>query len=643
MNDQPRTPSRRSFIKGAAMTGLATTALTALPSLASARSLAPGSSVASARLSRRRVAIFGAGMAGLATAHELIERGFEVHVFERRIQLGGKARSWGVPGTARGRRQPLPAEHGFRFFPGFYQNVPDHMARIPRPDRHDTVYQSLRGLDQFEGFGLGTTTGPGRSLGVYVPYNSPTDLTQLADPAYLTASVTNAIRVLAGVPAGQLPTEMADFTAKAMVYLTSCDQRRHTQWDHITWWDYLDAGNKSTFFQQAVVKGTTEDLVAVKAQKCAVDSAGNVIEAFTWNIAGYHSGPYTAPVLRFLDGPTSEVWLDYWTAHLRRLGVVFHPGNALTRLEVANRRIRSAVVKDQHGRNHVVEADWFVSALPIDKAIPVLTRTDVLHAAPGLASIRDLTVDWMNGMQIYLRKPPTHIRGVIGTIDHPWTLSAVTQSLLWKADFPATFGDGTVGECISIDISDWTNGVGTTWVGKAARDCTREEVFREIWDTLKTRFGAEEPAFSDDNLHSWYLDPAIMWSHGTYGNVTNDEPLTVQTPGTWAKRPSGPTQIPNLFIGGDWIQNGGNVACMEAGNLTGRIVAQAVLEASGSTAAPVEIFDRLAPPQMDYWKRLDQKRLAQGQPNLFEGVSMGTGVLSSTIEDLASATGGSSG
>ncbi len=49
----------------------------------------------------------------------LAERGFRVTVYER-DHLGGKAWSVGVPGSASGGRSPLPAEHGFRFFPGFY-------------------------------------------------------------------------------------------------------------------------------------------------------------------------------------------------------------------------------------------------------------------------------------------------------------------------------------------------------------------------------------------------------------------------------------------------------------------------------------------------------------------------------------------
>src|SRR4051794_31429543 len=77
-----------------------------------------------------RVAVLGGGVAGLTPAHELAERGFAVTVYEARDRLGGKARSLPVPGSATDGRRDLPAEHGFRFFPGFYKHVPDTMRRI---------------------------------------------------------------------------------------------------------------------------------------------------------------------------------------------------------------------------------------------------------------------------------------------------------------------------------------------------------------------------------------------------------------------------------------------------------------------------------------------------------------------------------
>src|SRR5687768_9518392 len=55
----------------------------------------------------RTVAVLGGGIAGLTAAHELAERGFRVTVYER-LALGGKARSFGVPGSAAAGRRPLP-------------------------------------------------------------------------------------------------------------------------------------------------------------------------------------------------------------------------------------------------------------------------------------------------------------------------------------------------------------------------------------------------------------------------------------------------------------------------------------------------------------------------------------------------------
>src|ERR1035437_1445314 len=78
-----------------------------------------------------RVAVLGGGVGDLSAAQELAERGFEVAVYERRPDFGGKARSIPVPNSATSGRRPLPGEHGFRFFPSFYKHLPDTMKRIP--------------------------------------------------------------------------------------------------------------------------------------------------------------------------------------------------------------------------------------------------------------------------------------------------------------------------------------------------------------------------------------------------------------------------------------------------------------------------------------------------------------------------------
>ncbi|HEX7704198.1 MAG TPA: FAD-dependent oxidoreductase, partial [Kofleriaceae bacterium] len=82
------------------------------------------------------VIVIGGGVAGLTAAHELIERGFQVDVYEARPTWGGKARSQPVVGTGTGGRKDLPGEHGFRFYPRFYTHVIDTMSRIPTGTGH---------------------------------------------------------------------------------------------------------------------------------------------------------------------------------------------------------------------------------------------------------------------------------------------------------------------------------------------------------------------------------------------------------------------------------------------------------------------------------------------------------------------------
>src|SRR4030095_25584 len=85
----------------------------------------------------KKVIIIGGGVAGKSAAHELMERGVEVEVYERKHHYpGGKARSINVPGSNIIHQDKyLPGEHGFRFFPGFYKHLPDTMKRIPYYDR----------------------------------------------------------------------------------------------------------------------------------------------------------------------------------------------------------------------------------------------------------------------------------------------------------------------------------------------------------------------------------------------------------------------------------------------------------------------------------------------------------------------------
>lgn len=83
----------------------------------------------------KSVVVVGAGLAGLACAYELSQRGFEVTLLEKSPQLGGKIASWSIQVGD----ESFMMEHGFHgFFPQYY-NLKSIVAELDINDN----FQSL--------------------------------------------------------------------------------------------------------------------------------------------------------------------------------------------------------------------------------------------------------------------------------------------------------------------------------------------------------------------------------------------------------------------------------------------------------------------------------------------------------------------
>src|SRR5438309_7176324 len=142
-HSQAEEVSRRRFLRGAA---LGAAWMAGGPAVNTALG-SPGRSRPRSPRPRQTVAVFGGGFAGLTAAHELAERGFDVSLYERRA-WGGKARSTEVPGSASDGRKPLPGEHSFRSWFGFYQNTIDTFRKIPFGSNPNGVFDNLVGFHQ---------------------------------------------------------------------------------------------------------------------------------------------------------------------------------------------------------------------------------------------------------------------------------------------------------------------------------------------------------------------------------------------------------------------------------------------------------------------------------------------------------------
>lgn len=530
------------------------------------------------------VAVLGGGVGGLTAAHELAERGFDVTVYEMRNAFGGKARSMPVPGSGTGHREDLPAEHGFRFFPGFYRHIPDTMSRIPAAN--GTVATHL--------------TASTRMLLAQNGHRN--EIVGIAERPSSLDDVEVMIRFMweTGVGLGIPPGELAWFFDRLLTLMCSCDERRFDEWEQVSWWQFMGAEQRSPAFQKFLADGMTRTLVAARAREMSARTGGLILCQLFYDLVRGDGR-----MDRVLDGPTSEVWIDPWLSYLRGMGVALRGGCEVDEIDCKGHHIAGVTISGPAGVERV-HADYYVAALPVER-LRMLVSPALRTAEPRLAALPELVVRWMNGAMFYLYRDVPLVHGHAIFIDSQWALTAISQAQFWPGIDLEKRGDGLVNGILSVDISEWKRK--GAHVKKIAMQCTPAEIRKEVWGELVDAI--DDGSLDAANVHSWFLDPAIQQPNPT--GATNLEPLLVNTAGSWANRPDAVTAIPNFFLAADFVRTYTDLATMEAANEAARRAVNGILDAAGSPASRCAIWKLREPAVLAPFRKLDQLRWRLGR------------------------------
>jgi uncharacterized protein with NAD-binding domain and iron-sulfur cluster len=559
----------------------------------------------------KKVVVLGGGIAGMSAAHELVERGFQVEVFERKRIPGGKARSIAAEGASSGLSPfvsrsfgkssvrpsgpPVPGEHGFRFFPGFYRHIVDTMARIPF--KTGSVAQNLVDTTELK---IASFDRPSFTLPSEFPRTS-------GDIKIDLFTVVAAI-------AGQVDVALDEgifFATKLWEFVTSCVERRIVEYERVNWWDFIEAGARSAEYQKYFGNGITRSLVAAKARRASAKTIGDIFTQIVSEIL-----LPGVPADRLLNGPTNDVWIDPWLAYLRERGVVYNLNAEVRAIHCDRGLVRGATVAIGNSVREV-SGDYFIGALPVERMAKLLSQ-DLLKCDASLVNLNELTgyVEWMNGVQYYLTEDLSVAKGHAIYIDSPWALTSVSQAQFWK-DFDLTkYGDGSVKGILSVDISDWdVKGLND----KEARNCTRQEIALETWAQLKRSLNVDSEVLRDDHLHSWFLDPDIEDPDpgddlSTQRLDINTEPLLVNYVDTWRLRPEALTRIPNFFLASDYVRTFTDLATMEAANEAARRAVNGIIRAAGADVDPCEVWNLHELEVFLPFRAYDRVRYRKGLP-----------------------------
>jgi uncharacterized protein with NAD-binding domain and iron-sulfur cluster len=586
---------RREFVRGAGALAAAGVISTSIP----ARALA---GVARSKAGRS-VAVFGGGPAGMTVAHELAERGFRVELYERHAVLGGKVRSVRQAGTGVGGRPDVPLNSGGHFFSMLYPNVGDTLARIP--SERGTVLDHLTtgrdGMSVLLGWG-------GGALPIPVP-------SRARFPKPVTPQMI--VQLLLGAPKAARMLTLQDeavLGSKLLALVASGPKRQWGELEHLWITDYLRPDRLSAGGRKvAELDGQIDRYFNARVMQRVLDAAVDGVLGAT--------GSGISELLCMLDGPETEVWFDPWARYLRGLGVRFRMRQTLAGLKCRGRIVAASVV-DHRGRRRRVEADHYVVAAPCERVSPLLNR-GLLAADPSLEGIGRLRNYGGIALQLLLKRKVPELGTLFATLDAPWQVISEVLTSQWTTDL-SRCGDGTAVELVAVQVADDSafRRPGMLY-GKPANECTKTELINEILAQWRRYLPGGGEIFADANIHSWQVTGRRVAA--TARGLATDEPLFAASPGCWQDQPEQATAIPNLFLAGSYTRTS-TIACnMDGANESGKLAANAVLEASGVSVAPIKLGTVPTPPALQALRAEDDVNYALGLPNVFDVVAPGPG------------------
>jgi uncharacterized protein with NAD-binding domain and iron-sulfur cluster len=551
-----------------------------------------------------KVVILGGGVAGMSAAHELIERGFRVEVYESKSHyVGGKARSIDVPDTGTNGRKDLPGEHGFRFFPGFYQHITDTMKRIPYGNNPNGVLDNLV-----------------VSTRAMMARNGKPPLITLVNFPRSLADLKVLFGSLKNNDTGLTEADIELFARKIWQVMTSCRERRNDEYERMSWWEFMDtdrqcSGRNPCPYQEYFVSGLTHTLVAAQARIMSTKTGGNTLTQLIYLM----SDPATHAD-RVLNGPTNEVWLNPWKQYLDSKGVVWHSRHELENivLDVPNSRIGRVQVRDWAANQLIdVQADYYIMAMPVEVMAKFCTKELVsLDTRLGYVPALSESVNWMNGIQYFLDRDVPLTHGHVIFIDSPWAVTAISQPQFWPNHPMTDYGDGQVHGIISTDVSNWFV---PGYNGKMASECTKQEIIDEVWAQMERSLNINGQVVIDKSWirHVW-LDHDItqnttgMDAHGYL--TKNKEPLLVNKANSWCLRPDAFTHVENMLLASDYVRTNTDLATMEGANEAARRAVNCIIDRSGMKVPDCKIWELPEPWILSPLKWLDKRRYQKGLP-----------------------------
>jgi uncharacterized protein with NAD-binding domain and iron-sulfur cluster len=453
--------------------------------------------------------VLGGGLAGLVTARQLAEHGFDVVLLEKRLRCGGKAGSH-EPDPDSGYEPGTMYEHGYHIFAPWYENMLRIVADLGIHLEPVARWHYKTKTDGWKGLFLPST--PRELLEV---------LQQSPLPVPDTLLYFYFVLDMIGRPLSQ---KAALDRVTRLGLMRSCWYRTESL---------------PVIEEESILKAA-----AVPVHEMSAYTAKILSSYFLWTLKPtnflrlFGSNTEPQPSLYMLPGDLQQTLIEPLVQKVIASGVDIRCQHEVTRVRLGGGaggrpRIEAVEVEVTTGagkKSARFEADAFIVATPLPVTQRLLAIAELESAEPMIGRINRLRTAPMAALQITLNGPGPKLpsehcflmRGEYG-------LSFIDLSTHWQSP-PYT---------LSFISSNFT----------PLQYMTRQEQYEQLMDEI-----AQFLPITRNDVKHWCL----------FTNSGPSDQLFINTVGSWPDRPDVYCEnVENLFFAGDWVKNKVDLACME--------------------------------------------------------------------------------
>jgi uncharacterized protein with NAD-binding domain and iron-sulfur cluster len=487
----------------------------------------------------KKIIIIGGGIAGLTTAHELLKKDFEVHLFESTSKLGGMAK------CVRN-NDGIIEEYSWRGYGPFYNNFFDIAKQIPINNSHE----------------------PNHPL---VKNNRPCVLNNLTHDKINFVGFKNNEKF---VYSGELEfIENIKGYYDILKYILSNNRRKEDSnillTDYVK--NYYNENTHDVIINHIVGPGLGMDRNTI-SKKLLLDTISKVI--FNSKLDSYVNWRVTTL-------PTNEAWFDPWEQYLRKHNnFKLYFNSTLMKINYSNKKITSVTINIDGNIQNIYGDEFIISINPFNLQ-DILINSNMDKLQNKNKNIINKSINNQISFRIGFNKPIKYhkINSGFTFLDSDLNITLYPVENSWNKDVKLD-NKGQIKSLWSGTVVDSTTIIKK--YNKTGIELTREELFEEILNEIFISKSFNEYIYkhnqfyitNDDIIYKelfkeYEFNGGKLYNKNNkkwVNNICNDKYFFDQK-----------TEFNNMYIGGAHTKTSLSKYSMEAATESGKIIANHIL------------------------------------------------------------------